>query len=227
MSVVEMNYYALNLNSQNLFRVYDTAIPRVRRYLREEMDFVKRRLRGSESVLEVGAGYGRILKELASSARSLVGVDISEDSVRFGRAFLRDCANVRLEVMDGHRLSFRDEFDVVLCLQNGLSAMKGEPSRIVCGCLEAARPGGRAFFSTYSGKFWEHRLAWFEEQAGKGLLGEVDRERTRDGVIVCRDGFQARTFTEEDLTGLGEASGYEYDIQEVDESSLFLIVTRS
>ena len=221
------DYYALNLNSQSLFRVYDTAIPRVRRYLQAEMDFVKRRLNGSERVLEVGAGYGRILRELAPSAHSLVGVDISEDSVRFGREFLKSCANVRLEVMDGHHLDFRDEFDAVLCLQNGLSAMKGEASRIVSGCLKAARPGGRAFFSTYSGKFWEHRLAWFEEQAEKGLLGEIDRERTRDGVIVCKDGFRARTFTEEDLIALGQSSGYGYQVQEVDESSLFLVITKS
>ena len=54
-------------------------------------------------------------------------------------------------------------------------------------------PGGRALFSSYSPKFWEHRLSWFREQADKGLLGAIDEEKTRDGLIVCRDGFVART----------------------------------
>jgi 2-polyprenyl-6-hydroxyphenyl methylase/3-demethylubiquinone-9 3-methyltransferase len=90
--------------------------------------------------------------------------------------------------------------------------------------VKALKKGGSAYFSTYSGKFWDHRLAWFEEQADKGLLGKIDMDQTRDGVIICQDGFRATTFTEKDLVNLGEASGHEYEIQEVDESSLFLII---
>ena len=222
----ERNYYEQNLNSQRLFQVYDTKIPRVRQYLDKEIDFVRKRLRGSENVLEVGAGYGRILKELSHSAKSFVGIDVSEGSIEFGKEYLKELPNVRLEVMDVHRLDFVEVFDVALCLQNGLSALKGEPIDLIKISLRALLKGGKAYFSTYSTKFWRHRLAWFQEQADKGLLGEIDREQTKDGVIVCKNGFRAVIFTEKDFVKLGEASGCRYEIQEVDESSLFLMITK-
>lgn len=220
------NYYAQKLNSQKLYRIYDTALPRIRQYLSMETDFVRKQLHRTENVLEVGAGYGRILKELSPHAKSCTGIDISEDSVAFGREYLKECPNVRLEVMDAHKLEFTEEFDVTLCLQNGLSAMKGDPMQLIGECMKTLVKGGKAYFSTYSGRFWAHRLAWFEEQADKGLLGEIDREQTKNGVIVCKDGFRAMTFTEEDFQRLGKASGCPCEIREIDESSLFLILTR-
>lgn len=59
------NYYAEKLNSQSLFQVYDTAIPRIRQYLDSEIDFVKEKLLKTDRVLELAAGYGRIVKQLA------------------------------------------------------------------------------------------------------------------------------------------------------------------
>ena len=220
------NYYSQKLNSQKLYQVYDTKIPRVKQYLDNEIDFVRKRLCGTENVLEIGTGYGRILKELSHCAKSFLGIDISEDSIEFGREYLKEFPHIRLETMDAHELDFEDEFDVVLCLQNGLSALKGEALGLVKGCVKALKKGGSAYFSTYSGKYWNWRLAWFEEQADKGLLGKIDKKQTGEGVIVCEDGFRAITFTEKDYVRLGEASGYKYEIQEVDESSLFLIIIK-
>ena len=223
----DKNYYARSLNSQKLWQVYDTKIQRVRQYLDAEIDFVRKRLRGIERVLEAGAGYGRILKKLAFCARSFLGIDISGESVRFGREYVKGFPNIRLEVMDAHDLDFDGEFDAALCLQNGLSAMKGEALNLVNGCVRALKKGGAAYFSTYSEKFWPHRLAWFEEQADKGLLGKIDRNKTGEGVIACEDGFRAVTFTKEDFAALGEASGHEYEISENDGSSLFLVITKT
>jgi len=218
------NYYAKNLNSQKLWQVYQTRIERVKRYLDAEIDYVRRGLHGSEKVLELGAGYGRIMKALAPYAASIIGVDISRDSVEFGQEYLKDAPNCRLEVMDAHTLAFGPEFDVVLCLQNGLSAVKGDTGNLVKQCLKVLSPGGTVYFSTYSPGFWEHRLAWFHEQAEKGLLGEIDLERTSNGVIVCKDGFVATTFSRGDLEKLAQSAGCDYLIKEVDKSSLFLVL---
>jgi 2-polyprenyl-6-hydroxyphenyl methylase/3-demethylubiquinone-9 3-methyltransferase len=225
--VVEENFYAKNLNSQKLYQVYETNIPRIRQYLYEEIAFIRKHLRGTENVLEIGSGYGRILKELSLYAKFFVGIDISDESIKFGRKYLKEFTNIRLEVMDAHTISFKEEFNMVLCLQNALSALKGDALSLINRCMKALLDGGKAYFSTYTGKFWNHRLAWFEEQAGKGLLGEIDKEQTKDGVIICKDGFRAVTFTEEDFVRLGEASGYKYEIHEIDESSLFLIITKA
>lgn len=221
------NYYAQRLNAERLYGVYDTAIPRVARYLSKEIDFVKSYLHGSGSLLELAAGYGRILKELAPFAGSVTGIDISDGNVRFGMEYLKDVPNAELKVMDVHEMDYDREFDVVICLQNGLSAVKAErPEELVAKSLRALKSGGRAFFSTFHADFWETRVQWFKEQADKGLLGELDMEKTKDGVIVCRDGFRADTFKPEDFERLGRASGLKWELAEVDNSSLFLVLEK-
>jgi len=41
---------------------------RIKQYLQAEIDFVKENLLKSYNVLELGSGYGRIMKELAPTA---------------------------------------------------------------------------------------------------------------------------------------------------------------
>lgn len=220
------NYYAGKLNAAKLFQVYETGIERVRQYLEAEIEFVRKDLQGHERILELGAGYGRIMKKLAPHAASIVGIDISEDSIAFGREYLEDAPNCSLLAMDAHTLDTKSEFDIVICLQNGLSAMKGDPLDLVRRAMAALKPGGRAYFSSYSPRFWEVRLAWFQEQASRGLLGEIDLEKTKDGKIVCKDGFTATTFSAGDLAELGGRVGCACRIEEVDESSIFAVLEK-
>ena len=220
------NYYAERLNAHRMFQVYETQLPRVKQYLQAEIEFVKRNLSQTQSVLELGAGYGRIIRELAPCCGSIAGIDISPESVALGREYLKDCPNANMIVMDVHRLGFSQPFDVILCLQNGLSAMRADAA-LIDKVLDTLAEDGAAYFSSYSAKFWDSRLKWFEEQAAKGLLGDIDYAETKDGVIICRDGFKAVTHSPLDFQKIGEASGYPYQVREVDESSVFLIIHKA
>ena len=224
MADIKGNYYAANLNAQKLFYVYDTKYPEIKQYLESEIAFVRSHLKGTERVLELGAGYGRIIKELAQNCKSITGIDISEDNVKFGKEYLSDVPNAKLLAMNAHNIEFSEQFDVVLCLQNALSAMKIDPLEYIKKIMTLLSPGGRVFISSYSAKFWEHRLAWFREQSEKGLLGEIDMDLTKDGLIVCKDGFCAKTYSPEDMNTIGKASGFKYEVTEVDNSSIFLVV---
>jgi 2-polyprenyl-6-hydroxyphenyl methylase/3-demethylubiquinone-9 3-methyltransferase len=99
-------------------------------YLDAEINFVRTNLTGSETVLELGAGYGRIIKELAPNCASITGIDISEESVTLGNEYLKNIPNTSLMTMDGHSIEINQYFDVVLCLQNGLSAMRATSDTI-------------------------------------------------------------------------------------------------
>jgi len=220
------NYYANKLNSTKLFQVYDTAIPRIKRYLESEIEFAKGCIKQDDDVLEIGCGYGRILAALSPFTKSLTGVDISEDSISLARKHLENFDNVQLLAMDANDMTLSSQFDVVLCLQNGLSSMKVEPFSFIAQTTALLKAGGKALYSTYSPLFWECRLSWFEEQASKKLLGEIDHGQTKDGVIVCKDGFTAKTFSEDDLHKAGKASGFSYEVKTVDDSSIFLIISK-
>ena len=224
MRETEKNYYAQGLHSEKLHQVYQTKIPEVLQYFDAEIEFIRGQMRGNEKVLELGAGYGRVMKKLAPHVGYIVGIDISRDTVDFGKKYLKDVSNTLLKVMDANKLDLEEKFDVVLCLQNGLSAMKNEGRHLVDQALSVLSGGGKAYFSSYSPKFWAHRLAWFQEQAAKGLLGEIDLEKTKNGIIICKDGFMATTHTEEDFRKLGESTRHEYHVEEVDRSSVFLVI---
>jgi len=128
--------------------------------------------------------------------------------------------------MDAVRLGFRDgAFDRVVCIQNGISAFHVDASALVRESLRVMRPGGIAIFSSYSDAFWEHRLEWFVLQAAAGLVGEIDREKTRDGTIACTDGFTATTVGAREFEALAEGLGARARIVEIDSSSVFCEIT--
>jgi len=61
------DYYAEKLSAERLRRCYEIASPRVKQYLEAEIDFVCDHLKGSEVVIELGCGYGRVALRLAES----------------------------------------------------------------------------------------------------------------------------------------------------------------
>jgi 2-polyprenyl-6-hydroxyphenyl methylase/3-demethylubiquinone-9 3-methyltransferase len=129
--------------------------------------------------------------------------------------------------MDALDLRFSDnELDAVVCIQNGICAFGVDQHALLSEALRVLRPGGRALFSTYSDRFWSHRLAWFEAQAAEGLLGPIDYGDSGEGVIVCKDGFRAGRLTPEYLQSLCSTLGAEPEIREVDRSSVFCEIVK-
>lgn len=215
-------YYAEKLSAKRLRRCYEIAPPRVRQYLEAEVEHALKRVGPTDAVLELGCGYGRVLVRLARKARQVVGIDNAPASLVLAREYCASRGNVYVAAMDAAALAFREQaFDAVVCIQNGVSAFAADPLELARGAVRITKPGGRVLFSSYAERFWPHRLEWFERQAAEGLLGAIDREQTRDGVIVCRDGFRAGTFSPAQFGTLAESLGLPQIITEVDDSSLF------
>jgi SAM-dependent methyltransferase len=220
-------YYRTSLAAERLERCYELAPPRVRQYLRAEVDFLAARLAPEDVVLDLGCGYGRTLPAFADAGAFAVGVDTSAESLRLAAERLharRDCVLVHADAL---ALPFPDgSFDAVACIQNGISAFHCDRRALIEEALRVLRPGGRAYFSSYSEGFWPYRMAWFELQAEAGLIGAIDHERSGEGIIVCRDGFAASTLDAPDFVALVDGLDVESEITEVDGSSLFCILTR-
>jgi len=220
-------YYDKNLSGQRLRRCYEIAPPHVQRYLDAEIEHVIRRLRPSDTVLELGCGYGRVALRLAEVALRVVGIDTSLESIALARKLAGDDSRCRFQVMDALDLRYPDEsFDAVVCVQNGVCAFGVDREKLLREALRVARPGGRVLFSTYAERFWPHRLEWFEAQAEAGLVGEIDYSRSRDGVIVCKDGFRVGRMSREDWKKLCTRVAVEPEITEVDGSSLFCEIVK-
>jgi 2-polyprenyl-6-hydroxyphenyl methylase/3-demethylubiquinone-9 3-methyltransferase len=219
-------YYSESLSAERLKTCYDIAPPRILKYLEAEVDFVTSFLAPSQRVLELGCGYGRILSDLTSVTPCVLGIDISIQSLRYNHDTLHRIGGLNLIQMNAVCTGFKaDSFDTVVCIQNGISAFKVDPLALLGESLRITKSRGKCLFSTYSEKIWEERLEWFQLQADEGLLGEIDWDNTGDGTIRCKDGFIATTVTKDDFMHFAEKLSVTCEIEEIDSSSLFCILS--
>lgn len=215
-------YYDDKLSAERLMRCYEIAPPRVQQYLEAEIEHVLQKICAGDLVLELGCGYGRILPRLTEKAGLVIGIDTSFASLLLGREMLHGLSNCSLIKMNALHLGFRyGVFDLVACIQNGISAFHVNQKELIRESTRVTKPGGNVLFSSYSDKFWDDRLEWFKLQSEAGLLGEMDHEKTGGGVIVCKDGFTGTTVRPEQFLSLTAGLNVEVQLVEVDESSLF------
>ncbi|UCC12481.1 MAG: class I SAM-dependent methyltransferase [candidate division WOR-3 bacterium] len=205
---------------------YDVAPPRVQQYLATEIEHVRLRIKPGDLVLELGCGYGRVLTALAGCAARLVGVDISLSSLHMAQNYLHECDNVFLCLKDAVNMGFKTAcFDIVFCIQNGISAFHVDQHALITSAVSVTKPGGTVLFSSYAEEFWQERLDWFRIQSAHDLLGEIDEDKTGDGIIVCKDGFRATTVSRDKFSRLTGHLGKKISIETVDNSSIFCEIT--
>ena len=218
-------YYSNKLFALKLKRAYEMASPRIQQYLEAEIQHVLSYIKPSDIVLELGCGYGRVLRRLSEKASRVVGIDIAENSLSYAKQYLSEYSNIELQFMTARNLTFEENsFDVVLGIQNAISAMKINPIHLINEALKVVKNNGTIIFSSYSEKIWEERLDWFVQQSKEGLLGEIDFKKTGNGSIVCKDGFKAKTHTINDFNTITRNLNLKANIYEVDESSIFCVI---
>jgi len=105
----------------------------------------KLRLQGSESVLDIGCGDGKVTAEIGALVPNgrVVGIDSSPEMVRFAaRSFGGESAhNLLFLLRDARELDFAEEFDVVFSNATLHWVIDHEP--VLRGISRALKPGGR------------------------------------------------------------------------------------
>ncbi len=102
-------------------------------------------LKGSERVLDIGCGDGRITAEIAVRVPrgSVAGIDASREMIGFASSHFGPEAhpNLRFEVVDAHSLPFREDFDLVVSF-NALHWLP-EQDAALRSIRSAMKPDGR------------------------------------------------------------------------------------
>ena len=75
------DYYPNKLFALKLKRAYEIGSPRIQQYLEAEVQYTLSHIKSTDTVLELGCGYGRVLEKLADKASKVVGIDIAEMSL--------------------------------------------------------------------------------------------------------------------------------------------------
>jgi ubiquinone/menaquinone biosynthesis C-methylase UbiE len=138
---------------------YDDRIPGLtaadRRFIDTELDFILRRVRSEDQVLDLGCGTGRLTLPLAGLAREVVGLDICDGMLSVARRkAAEEGARVRFDHGDMCDLPYPDEtFDIVT---STLALMHIPPEARPVAFAEIARvlrPGGRVLTGVKNSAF--------------------------------------------------------------------------
>jgi SAM-dependent methyltransferase len=128
--------------------------------------FYARACAGVKSVLELGAGYGRLIPTLAQDRRFVVGLDLDAELLAAARRSLRKLPRdvrrrVRLARGDMRSFDLGYRFDRVFLPYNGLYCLLTK--RDALACLRAARaalqPGGRFAFDVWNAEGFRRETA--------------------------------------------------------------------
>ena len=169
------SYYSDVLSAERLRACYDIAPQRTQQYLNAELSHVLEKFIQGITVLELGCGYGRFLKRLASKIGTFIGIDTSLASLKLANEYLADDLNIHLFAMNAVDMGFScHSFDLTLCIQNGVSAFHVDRVTLFQEAVRVTKKGGLILFSSYAPEFWPHRMEWFEAQASDGLIGPID-----------------------------------------------------
>jgi trans-aconitate 2-methyltransferase len=156
-------------------------------------------LQGSERILDVGCGDGKITAAIAARVPlgSVLGVDPSRDMIAFASSHFGPPAhaNLHFEVADARQLPYRNEFDLVVSF-NALHWVPQQSAALVA-IRAAMKPGGQAL------------LRFVSEGQRTSLEDTIEEIRHQDRWARYFGGFQKpyAHFTPEEYQALAEKSG--------------------
>jgi trans-aconitate 2-methyltransferase len=124
------------------------------------------KLRGNESVLDIGCGDGKLTAALARQLPKgyVLGVDNSPEMIRFARKSfpLKQFPNLSFKVCDARKLTFSNKFDLVVSFST-LHWVK-DHMKILKGIRRALKPGGRILLQ-FGGKGNAENIIAFADEA--------------------------------------------------------------
>jgi trans-aconitate methyltransferase len=135
----------------------------------------KLHLTGSERVLDLGCGDGKVTAELAALAASVLGVDNSPEMVALAEG-THQAANLRFMQADARSLPFENEFDVVF--SNATLHWVKDHAPVLAGIKRALVPGGRILL----------QMGGYGNAAQ--VVTAVDTVRSRPQWAAFFDGFE-------------------------------------
>jgi trans-aconitate 2-methyltransferase len=103
-------------------------------------------LNGSETLLDIGCGDGKITAEIASCLPKgkVVGVDSSQEMIQLAQSSFKDCKNLTFRVLDAQKLDFQEEFGRIF--SNAALHWILDQKTVLQGVQKSLRHGGRILF---------------------------------------------------------------------------------
>ncbi len=124
-----------------------------------ECDFIEQEINYDQSIpiLDIGCGTGRHSIELAKRGYSIMGIDLSESSLKRAKEkALEQNLSIEFQQYDARKLPFINEFDLIIMLcEGGFSLMETDEMnfKILENAAKALKTNGKFIFTTLNALF--------------------------------------------------------------------------
>lgn len=159
-----------------------------------------------KTVIDIGAGYGRILPQLAPLVKDIIAVEI--DSKMFNELKRRSIKYTNVAVIQGDanclsRLLYGVELTmpVILSLQNSLGTWKGNSKKAIKQMRKIAeQKHGEIIISLFRQKALREYGAKMYKSL-KNLVGEIDLKKTefKKGIFRSKTGYVSKWWTKNEM----------------------------
>jgi len=200
-----------NIDVRRFYETFDfegmiTNPPKlIQDFLDGEIDFIKKHING-KSILEIGCGYGRLLKIMKMKNKRIVGIDFSQRMVDLAK---KNVENVEIYQMNANKLNFESgEFDEVVCLDNSFGNMPGIELDALQEMTRVCKKGGEIIISVFSENARDVQIENYKRIGLKEVRDDGD-------AIKTKEGFYSRRFKKEELEELFRKCGLKCNINKI------------
>ena len=133
--------------------------PTLRKYIKNEKIFLLKNITKNSVVIDIGCGYGQILKALSKKANKVVGIDINKETLGRALKATSQSKNVELFNEDCRKTHFEDSyFDYCVATMNTFGNLGKGKIPVLKEMVRITKPDGKIFISVYSENALNERL---------------------------------------------------------------------
>ncbi len=173
---------------------YDPCIVDFSWYEKIRIELLKKTIKGTEYVLDIGTGSGELLFKLKKSISKAIGINISSEEIDKANKYKksRKIKNIRFIRQDASQLSFnKNTFDAILLLGDVLSYSNlfRKQDQIIKQAGVVLKPGGMVIFHGMNWD-WEYResprWAFFQRSNNNEYTFNIS-QRTASGLDTIKE----------------------------------------
>ena len=175
--------------------------PKYQEYIKEETEFLQKKVKGAKRILEAGVGTGRLIPRLAPIVDEFIGVDDADLMLKKSQEVAKKFSNVKIikgELENLSNIFPEDYFDFSLCVWNTLGNVQDEVKIL----NEISRVTSKSIFITvYHKGTLEDRKNWYETVGVK--ISKVDEEKE---IFYSESGLKSKSYCLEDIKKIANES---------------------
>jgi ubiquinone/menaquinone biosynthesis C-methylase UbiE len=181
-----------------------------KKYIEEETELLKLKLKGTNRILEAGVGIGRLIPEIAPIVKEFVGIDNADLMLKKSQEVAKQFSNVKImkgELENLSKLFPQNHFDFSLCVWNTLGNVKDEVQIL----KEIAQVTKKSIFITvYHKGTLEDRKNWYKTVNVK--ISKIDE---KNEIFYSESGLKSKSYSLEEIEEIAKASNLQVKVSRI------------